>query len=91
MLKKGRYPWHLKRRILSNTGHLSNVDAGMGLTSLITGQTRKVALAHLSKENNLPSLAKETVERILEEVNIKVDMKVLNRDTTTILYEEMEG
>lgn len=66
MLKEGSYPPHLKRRILSTKGHLSNDGAAM-LLSALPRLPEKVVLAHLSEENNLPSLAHRTVEEILTE------------------------
>lgn len=91
MLKEGSYPGHLKKRILSNRGHLSNIDAGMGLTSLISGKTKKIALAHLSADNNTPDLAKVTVERILDEVRIQTDVNIANRGSLTDLYNERKN
>jgi len=67
MLRMGRYPWNVKRRILGDTGHLSNDAAGEALCRLLTGDTRRVYLAHLSQEHNLMDLAKLTVNTILEE------------------------
>ncbi len=72
MLKAGRYPARLKRRILSNKGHLSNEDAGHALLEMLKGKVSHVLLAHLSKENNYPQLAYETVVNILEEKGVKV-------------------
>ena len=66
MLRKGSYPWPLKRRIMSNKGHLSNTDAGWTLARLPHKQRIQVFLAHLSQENNTPSLAKQTVMDILQ-------------------------
>ncbi len=57
MLLAGPYPWHLKQRIKSRTGHLSNEDAGVLLHDIWHSQLQTVHLAHLSKENNLPELA----------------------------------
>lgn len=65
LLKNGSYPWPLKQRILSDRGHLSNAAAGHCLAALVSGQTRAVVLAHLSKENNCPDLAYSTVAAIL--------------------------
>jgi len=67
MLKNGRYPWALKQRILSDRGHLSNIAAGHCLASLVSGNTKAVILAHLSKENNTPELAFSTVAEVLQE------------------------
>lgn len=67
MLKNGSYPWPLKQRILSDRGHLSNAAAGHCLAALVSGQTKAVVLAHLSRENNCPDLAFSTVASILAE------------------------
>ncbi len=61
MLEAGKYPYSLKRRILSDTGHLSNDDTGRLLCRLMGRGLRYAFLAHLSKENNYPELAYETV------------------------------
>ena len=66
MLKQGSYPFVLKQRILSTRGHLSNDSAGLFLRSL-QKMPSSVFLAHLSHENNLPSLALNTVTSILEQ------------------------
>jgi len=61
MLKTGPYPPFLKRRILSPHGHLSNADSGKLAVSLALSGARIVQLAHISRENNTPGLARETV------------------------------
>lgn len=66
MLKFGPYPYNLKRRILSDIGHLSNEDCGKAIADMIDGKKRKrVILGHLSKTNNYPELAYQTVVNIL--------------------------
>ncbi|RUS48820.1 MBL fold metallo-hydrolase [Cohnella sp. AR92] len=71
MLRMGRYPWNIKRRILGDTGHLSNEAAGEALRALLTdGATRRVYLAHLSQEHNMMELAKMTVSNVLEDGGI---------------------
>ena len=65
MLRGGRYPLYLKRRILGELGHLSNHACGEGLHEIIGAHTQHVVLAHLSQENNLPALAHQTVKDIL--------------------------
>lgn len=60
MLKTGPYPYHLKERILSRRGHLSNDACAVELPSLVQQGTTRFILSHLSKENNLPMLAKRT-------------------------------
>jgi len=65
MLARGRYPEHLKRRIRGPLGHLSNDDCGALLCVCLNGAAQDVWLAHLSENNNRPSLATVTVERHL--------------------------
>lgn len=60
MLQNGRYPYFLKRRILSDKGHLSNESCAGVLPMLSQKGTHKFVLAHLSKDNNLPELALQT-------------------------------
>ncbi len=57
MLQVGRYPYYLKRRILSPVGHLSNEDCAAAAVRLADAGTRHLLLGHLSRENNLPELA----------------------------------
>lgn len=60
MLRSGPYPAYLKARILSSRGHLSNAACGEFLPGLLQSGTRRILLAHLSRENNTPALALET-------------------------------
>lgn len=61
MLQVGPYPYPLKRRILGDRGHLSNELSGQLLSEILHDKLQAVVLGHLSKENNLPELAYETV------------------------------
>lgn len=67
MLRMGRYPWNIKRRILSDIGHLSNEAAGEALCELMTDRTRRVYLAHLSLNHNMMDLARLTVNQVMED------------------------
>ena len=60
MLKNGSYPYILKRRILSDIGHLSNDDCSKELNDFVESGVTRFVLAHLSEENNYPALALET-------------------------------
>lgn len=60
MLKNGPYPYILKKRILSDHGHLSNEDCAEFIPKLVDMGAEKIILAHLSKENNTPELAYKT-------------------------------
>lgn len=62
MLETGPYPYYLKRRILSDYGHLSNERSGQLLCELLHDDMKRIFLGHLSKENNMAELAFETVK-----------------------------
>ncbi len=82
MLKMGKYPYYLKRRVLSEHGHLSNDLAGEIAARVVQeGRVNNILLAHLSKENNFPELAYETVNEVLKESGIEVG-KDINLDMT---------
>lgn len=66
MLRAGPYPWSLKRRVLSDRGHLSNDSCAAFACCLAESGMKKLVLAHLSRENNRPALAGETVCGLLE-------------------------
>jgi len=66
MLMDGPYPYILKQRVISDTGHLSNEMAGNYLNELIGENTKKIILAHLSETNNLEELALDTVNELIE-------------------------
>lgn len=70
MLKNGSYPYYLKQRILGQKGHLSNAAAGGLLSEIFTDRLKHVFLGHLSKENNRPLIAFDTVSTILNANNI---------------------
>jgi phosphoribosyl 1,2-cyclic phosphodiesterase len=89
MLQVGGYPYALKRRILSDKGHLSNDNSGKLIEKLLHDKLKYIFLGHLSKENNYPELAYETVKYELgqNEDNKKYHykMSVANRDTPSPL------
>ena len=65
MLRSGPYPWHLKQRIAGRYGHLSNREAAQGLPELLSDRLRWVIPYHLSRTNNSPSLALESIATAL--------------------------
>ncbi|MBR5662179.1 MAG: MBL fold metallo-hydrolase [Bacilli bacterium] len=71
MLQTGPYPAWLKKRVLSDTGHLSNISAGVYLSKFIGKDTKKVILMHLSETNNKPELALKTVKDTFKEYDVK--------------------
>lgn len=75
-LKNGEYPAFLKRRILSREGHLSNVAAAKILHDICGNNLSHVFLGHLSKENNLPYLARDTVCKFLKDFSKEMDFEL---------------
>ena len=67
MLETGRYPYVLKRRILSDFGHLSNEMSGKLLDRLLGPNLQFALLGHLSEENNYPEIALMSVRN---EINL---------------------
>lgn len=76
MLKIGPYPWSLKKRIMSNKGHLSNDDAGDCVLQLAEHCSPCIYLAHLSKDNNVPELAYLTIKNVIEEKGLSLDSDI---------------
>ncbi|WP_129596316.1 MBL fold metallo-hydrolase [Anaerophilus nitritogenes] len=78
MLKMGRYPWYLKKRVMGDYGHLSNETAGEIIAEMVSHKVPigKVLLGHLSQENNFPELAFETVKNVLNSKKIKIGLDV---------------
>ncbi len=60
MLQNGPYPYALKRRILSEVGHLSNIACADMTAELVSKGTNRIFLGHLSQDNNFPDLAYQT-------------------------------
>lgn len=67
MLKVGPYPWYIKQRVMSRTGHLSNTVVSEFLSDceVFDGLAKHLVLAHLSEQNNTPDLAQITAEQAL--------------------------
>lgn len=70
MLKNGDYPAMLKARILSERGHLSNVQSAEAAARLVTDRTEQLVAMHLSQDNNRPSLA---VRALAEKLGAALD------------------
>ena len=77
MLMTGPYPYILKQRVVSDKGHLSNIQSGNYLKDLIGDKTEKIVLAHLSEINNTKDIALQTVQEIL---NTGIDLEAASQD-----------
>lgn len=71
MLCSGRYPYYLKQRILSEKGHLCNDRCADELPALVESGTTRILLGHLSRENNMPELARLTALNKLNSAEMK--------------------
>jgi len=91
LLKNGSYPPHLKQRILSSQGHLSNTACAEACVELALGKAKQIILGHLSQENNYPELAFNTVKSYLADEGIiegkDVKIEVASQDKMSGLYE----
>lgn len=92
MLQTGSYPYPLKQRIHGLKGHLSNEDAGRLVYEIWNSDLHHVLLGHLSKENNMPLLAYETVRSELllsdtPEALSTIKIEVLNREEISPLIQ----
>jgi len=87
MLNNSKYPFHLRKRILSDKGHLSNYDSAKYLSEFIGDNTKYILLAHLSEENNTYELAYETLLERLNNCGKHVDNIIVaeqNQETELI-------
>jgi phosphoribosyl 1,2-cyclic phosphodiesterase len=66
LLKVSPYPWHVKQRVLSRNGHLSNLSTAQFLREDYDGEAQVLILGHLSQMNNLPELARMNAEEALQ-------------------------
>ena len=83
MLAEGPYPQHLKRLIASDIGHLSNIDCA-GAIKRTMRDNRQIFLAHLSKINNAPDIARETVAETTGLKRLCIDCLEFPGDTRTL-------
>ena len=84
MLRIGPYPWSLKKRIEGDQGHLSNDAASKVIVHMAQRGMKRFLLGHLSKENNFPELAYQTVCNALQENSLCIgrdlELEVVRRD-----------
>ena len=66
MLMTGKYPYHIKQRIVGDKGHLSNVDSSYYLSKFVGNKTETIVLAHLSDDNNTYDKALDSLKKALK-------------------------
>lgn len=88
LLSVSPYPWFLKNRILSPTGHLSNDAAARAVVAAASNHPQIVFLVHLSDINNLTPLARDTVVWALEREGLtQVRVEVVRPNGTSRTWE----
>lgn len=82
MLRDGSYAWSLKQRILSDEGHLSNLDGAQTIMDVLGNKTKQIFLGHLSPENNLKQLAHQTVaeDMLKHDYGVEHDFHISDTD-----------
>jgi phosphoribosyl 1,2-cyclic phosphodiesterase len=84
MLIEGPYPWPIKQRIRSRTGHLSNESTKELLAEILHDNLEHVVLSHLSEVNNTPEKALSVISQALTKVKTK--LSVARQDVSTKIY-----
>jgi phosphoribosyl 1,2-cyclic phosphodiesterase len=79
MLLKGPYPWSVKQRIKSRTGHLSNEESKILLQELSHHNLKHVILGHLSETNNTPEKALAHVGSALSGCKARLNVAVQDK------------
>lgn len=90
MLFACHYPPFLKKRIVSNSGHLSNKDCALIAEKLAYSGTRQIVLSHISENSNTQFLAYNTVKQYLESKGIivgqNIRLDVANQNVRGTIY-----
>ena len=81
MLRYGKYPFFLKKRILSDEGHLSNTVCAEAIACFAEKGTKHFFLAHLSQENNRPELALNTALKAVAGMSVSIGVLPVYGDT----------
>jgi len=80
MVERSLRPEKYKRRVLSRTGHLSNIEAAQLLSHISHPQLQKVYLAHLSSECNTPEKAIQIISEYLDAHSINLSLEIARQD-----------
>ena len=103
MLRIGSYPWPLKQRILSRTGHLANAQMRVALERVIHSDLEVIVAMHLSRENNSPVLVRRELEAVVAGSTVRLEVAeqdqplqltiagVARRQTQPSLFGDGEG
>jgi phosphoribosyl 1,2-cyclic phosphodiesterase len=87
MLMNGPYDWHLKQRIKSDFGHLSNLQAVGVVGQVAQHGLKNLILAHLSEINNDPAIARDTMRDFLKTIRGDIRLIIASQYAPTPLIE----
>jgi len=88
MVMEGPYTYPNKKRIISDSGHLSNINSGKYLSKVVGNNTEYIFLAHISDTNNTKELAYEQVAEELNKINFDLNKIIITEQY--IAAEEIE-
>jgi phosphoribosyl 1,2-cyclic phosphodiesterase len=86
MLKVGPYPWSLKQRVMSRTGHLSNLHMSDYLTGDLDSCTAQLILGHLSEQNNHPAIVQMVATEALMQRGSQSQLTIATQHTPTQVF-----
>jgi phosphoribosyl 1,2-cyclic phosphodiesterase len=86
MLKVGPYPWHVKQRVMSRHGHLSNLATAEFLRNDFDGAAQVLVLAHLSENNNHPELVRLSAEEALTARRAQLQMHLASQSIPSPVF-----
>jgi phosphoribosyl 1,2-cyclic phosphodiesterase len=94
MLINGGYPYFLKERIMSDNGHLGNHQTAIFIADNFNDYLSHICLAHLSKNNNTPERALQTLHQTFSDRGISLNSQqrvlILNRNMPTEMIKLLE-
>ena len=94
MLINGGYPYYLKKRIQSDTGHLGNHQTSVFLADIFNDNLSHICLAHLSKNNNTPEKALQKLQQTFSDNGITLTSQqritILKRSVPTEMIKLIE-
>jgi phosphoribosyl 1,2-cyclic phosphodiesterase len=86
MLKVGPYPWSVKQRVMSRTGHLSNLTMSDYLTGDLDSCTAQLILGHLSEQNNHPAIVQMVATEALQQRGFETRLTIASQHTPTQVF-----
>jgi phosphoribosyl 1,2-cyclic phosphodiesterase len=87
MLRMGTYPWSLKRRIMSKSGHLSNDDSMFAVQRMIGAELKTLCLIHLSQKNNSEAIVRDMAARLLARTGVQLELAIARQFEPTGVFE----